>query len=50
MADYYVVRGERGFGVRRDVGYTWAAIIAVVASILHVCQLTRKGISNHDYR
>jgi cytosine permease len=34
MADYYVVRGERGFGVRRNVRFNWAAIIAVIAGIL----------------
>jgi cytosine permease len=34
IADYYVVRGERGFGVVRHVKFNWAAIIAVVAGIL----------------
>src|SRR5262245_53111417 len=34
IADYYVVRRERGFGVARNVQYNWAAIIAVIAGIL----------------
>ena len=34
IADYYVVRGERGFGVRRNVRFNWAAIIAVIVGIL----------------
>jgi cytosine permease len=34
IADYYVVRRERGFGVVRNVQYNWAAIIAVIAGIL----------------
>lgn len=34
IADYYVVRGERGFGVVRNAKFNWAAMIAVVAGIL----------------
>jgi cytosine permease len=34
IADYYVIRGERGFGVRRNVRFNWAAIIAVIVGIL----------------
>ena len=34
MADYYVIRGERGFGVKRNVQFNWAAIVAVIAGIL----------------
>jgi cytosine permease len=34
MADFYVIRGQRGFGVLRTVRFNWAAIIAVIAGIL----------------
>jgi cytosine permease len=34
IADYYVLRRGRGFGVVRNVKYNWAAIIAVLIGIL----------------
>ena len=34
IADYYVVRGEKGFGVLRTARFNWAAIISVIVGIL----------------
>lgn len=33
MADYYVVRGDKGFGVGRDAPVNWAAIVAVLVGV-----------------
>lgn len=33
IADYYVMRRERGFGVGRDTPINWAAILAVVVGV-----------------
>jgi cytosine permease len=34
LADYYMIRKDLGFGVRRIARYNWAAIIAVTAGIV----------------
>jgi cytosine permease len=34
LADYYVIRKDLGFGVRRIARFNWAAIIAVTAGIV----------------
>ena len=34
MADYYVIRGNRGFGVVRDVKVNWAAVGATIVGVV----------------
>lgn len=34
IADYYFIRGNKGFGIAREVDFNWAAIIAMIGGVI----------------